>query len=162
MNRALNLSRIQPFTAYDEMHVNAGKHLGIGFRALRLDMGDTIHHLLARLIEDIHNIKRGAPAHTDQHDFHRPRATVAPARVRRAVHKHGLAAFVLAGEAYAAGPFNGYFHIPNNSCNFFPGSGAVINASPTRNACAPCRRRRATSSGVWMPLSVMTMRSLGT
>src|SRR5207253_5118722 len=39
-----------------------------------------------------------------------------------------------------------------------PGSAARMNASPTRNACTPCERSRATSAGVRIPLSVTTSR----
>src|ERR1022692_1334988 len=42
-----------------------------------------------------------------------------------------------------------------------PGSAARMNASPTRNACTPRARMRATSSGASMPLSVTTKRSGG-
>ena len=36
-----------------------------------------------------------------------------------------------------------------------------MNASPTRKACTPAARMRATSAGANMPLSVTTRRSLG-
>src|SRR5262245_10904919 len=43
-----------------------------------------------------------------------------------------------------------------------PGSGARMNASPTRNASTPRPRMRATSAVERIPLSVITMRSFGT
>src|SRR5689334_24668378 len=42
-----------------------------------------------------------------------------------------------------------------------PGSGARMNASPTRNACTLRLRIRATSAGVEIPDSVMTRRLEG-
>ena len=51
---------------------------------------------------------------------------------------------------------------PNSAVSAAPGSGARMNASPTRNALTPCRRICATSRCARMPLSVTTRRSGGT
>lgn len=92
------------------MHVDAGKHLGIGRGALGVDLGDAGGDVLPGFFQDEHHVESGTPAHADQHQLHRPAATILPAVFRRPVHDNLMAAVGGTFETNLSGPLDSGLH----------------------------------------------------
>ena len=61
-NRMLDQLSAQLLAPHDEMHVNPGKHLGILFSAVGVYLNLAAANLLAAVLEDQHDVIRGAAA----------------------------------------------------------------------------------------------------
>src|SRR5207249_1483190 len=112
LDRAFDCRGFQIFASYDEVHVDLGEHLGIGFRALGAEQDLARGNALAALPEDQHHVVGGAAAGPGEHRFHRTRPQVTPPALARTVHDESMAAFSFGDEAHAVGadPFDFALH----------------------------------------------------
>src|SRR5882672_1618075 len=110
-NRLLDEIALQAAPAHDEVQVDPGEHLRIRGRALGGHLHLAAAHVLAALFQDHDHVVGGAAAGTDEHQLHRPRREVAPAALRRAVHRDDVIAsgFGEEGHSFAA-PAYGAVH----------------------------------------------------
>src|SRR5262245_62188819 len=81
--------------------MDLGEYLGVGRRALRVQMDFAGRHVLAAFLEDRDNIGGGAASGADQYRFHGSRTEVAPSDIGSAVHHKRMPALGLGDEAHA-------------------------------------------------------------
>ena len=92
------------------MHMDARKYLGLGVGALGVNLGHAIGDFLAALAQDVDHVERGAAAHADQHQLHRPAAAVFATKLWWPVHRDLVAAVGTTLETNLADPANSGFH----------------------------------------------------
>src|SRR5262245_43399053 len=97
--------------AHYEVHVDASKHLGVGFGALRSEPDLAAGHLLTAFLEDDDDVVRGAASSSDEHHLHRAWREVPSPAVGRPVHGDQVIAAGFRDEAHSfAGPAHAAFH----------------------------------------------------
>src|SRR5699024_6698701 len=127
----------------------------VGAIAVHLDAA--VAHVLARFLQDMHDIHGAAAAHAKQDQFHGPEAVILAADVGAAVDDQPMAAVGGAGKLNPALPVDARFHgsecvrahafcpaaagspqVASNSASAVPGSGARMKDSPIRKAPISC------------------------
>lgn len=110
MNGILDTLGVELFPGHTEMHVDTREYLGVGRGALGVDLGHAVTDVLTALFQDMHHVKGGTPAHTDQHQFHRSTTPILPAVFRRPVHCDLVSAVGRALETDFTDPLDSGFH----------------------------------------------------
>ncbi|MCY1227036.1 hypothetical protein D9M72_392930 [compost metagenome] len=120
LDGTLDRGGVEVLARHHKMEVDAGEDLGVLAGALGLQLDAAAGNVLAAALEDQHHVIGGAAARAEQHHLHRPRCQVVAAALRRAVHRHDMAAAGLGHEAHAvrAHPCHFAFHFVR-SCRLY-------------------------------------------
>lgn len=70
MHRLFDALGVERFTRNGEVHVDFGKHLGVGVGAGGLDVGHAVGDLLSAFAQDVHHVKCRTAAQSEQQHFH--------------------------------------------------------------------------------------------
>src|SRR5437868_2921539 len=102
--------RVESAPGDDVLEMDPGKNFRFGSGTLRFGLDHAIEDRLPRLFQNHDHIERGAGRRTGQYEFHRPRAKVPSAILRRPIDHDGVSATGFADKTHAFDPFHPGLH----------------------------------------------------
>jgi hypothetical protein len=111
LDGAFDLFGVEATARDDEMHVDAGEDLGVGFGAVGVDLDPAVGDRLAAFLKDMYDIIGGTAAGADQQQLHRAWAGLGGRLAVGGAEGDGMAAFGLADKGAIASPGDASFHV---------------------------------------------------